>query len=414
MFMHSTEANLTHEQEQLLRETTINEDGPGSIVRDFENFLSFIAEQKLQLTKSYNLRLRYLRELNARLTTPLQLGLTRPVQKSYPHINGLYLLVRASGLTYIDDYGKSPILYINETAYQSWQTLNPTERYLSLLETWLTRAAPEIIGERDGPFGSLGNLRGFRRLVKKLSYNDKERDSQAEIESRIRYVVGDYNFGLVDLFGFIKTEFGPPLPKKGWYLKHVESTPFGDALLTLLRQKLKDNWFSFEEDENLLKTLQATLQPYFPESQNRLTITNNEAPSEGTHIFKVSLSDCWRRLAIRADDDLDTLAYAILRAVEFDNDHLYYFAYRDRFGMEHKIYHPYMEEGTLTNEVELGDLALHPGQKMTFLFDFGDHWEFNITLERLDTEMEIDEPTLLEAYGEAPEQYEYWDEEEWE
>ena len=57
MFMHSTEANLTHEQEQLLRETTINEDGPGSIVRDFENFLSFIAEQKLQLTKSYNLRL---------------------------------------------------------------------------------------------------------------------------------------------------------------------------------------------------------------------------------------------------------------------------------------------------------------------------------------------------------------------
>ncbi len=81
--------------------------------------------------------------------------------------------------------------------------------------------------------------------------------------------------------------------------------------------------------------------------------------------------------------------------------------------MEHKIYHPYMEEGTLTNQVELGGLALHPGQKMTFLADLRDSWEFNITLERLDASMEIDEPVLLEAYGEAPVQYPYWDEEEW-
>ena len=77
----------------------------------------------------------------------------------------------------------------------------------------------------------------------------------------------------------------------------------------------------------------------------------------------------------------------------------------DRFGMKHKIYHPYMEEGTLTNQVELADLALHLGQKMTF--DFGDSWEFNIQLEGLDPSMEIDDPILLEAHGEAPEQYPY-------
>lgn len=52
MRLRDVEFKLTHEHEQLLRDTTIDEDGPGTILRDFESFLSFIAEQKLQLTKT--------------------------------------------------------------------------------------------------------------------------------------------------------------------------------------------------------------------------------------------------------------------------------------------------------------------------------------------------------------------------
>ncbi len=36
--------------------------------------------------------------MNERLSEPIQLDLKRPQQKSYPPINGLYLLLRASGL----------------------------------------------------------------------------------------------------------------------------------------------------------------------------------------------------------------------------------------------------------------------------------------------------------------------------
>jgi hypothetical protein len=43
--------------------------------------------------------------------------------------------------------------------------------------------------------------------------------------------------------------------------------------------------------------------------------------------------------------------------------------------------------------------------KMTFVFDFGDWWEFGVTLERVDPDMTIEKPVLLEAHGEPPSQY---------
>ena len=88
MFHHFFKFKLTPEHEQLLRDTTIDEDGPGTILRDFEALLSYVGKRKFQVTKGYNLRLRDVRQINDRLTTPLQLGLTRPQQKSFPIFMG--------------------------------------------------------------------------------------------------------------------------------------------------------------------------------------------------------------------------------------------------------------------------------------------------------------------------------------
>ncbi|MGB0384803.1 MAG: IS1096 element passenger TnpR family protein [Ardenticatenaceae bacterium] len=416
MFNRLAKLKLTSQQEELLRDTTIDEDGPGTILRDFEMFLSYIGERKLQITKNYNLRLRDVRELNARLTNPLELGLTRPQQKSYPHIHGLYLLVRTSGLTYVEIVRKKPILRLNESVYQLWQSLNPTERYGTLLQTSLIRANSEIIGERAGPFSSSGNLYAWITLFRSLS---EQGGDQKNIDDTIRYHTGDYNLGIFESLGFVKAQFGPPKPKKGWYLNRLERTPFGDALLALLMSKFAERlqayWYALDQDDDneVLELLQSILQPYFPEWQNNLVIPESEGIfQEGTHIFKVSLGKIWRRIAIPAENDLDTFAYAILQAVDFDNDHLYCFTYRNREGMQIRINHPYMEEEYLTNEIEIGDMVLHAGQTMTFLFDFGDKWEFKITLEHVDNTMEIDSPKLLEAHGEAPRQYHYWDEDE--
>jgi len=45
---------------------------------------------------------------------------------------------------------------------------------------------------------------------------------------------------------------------------------------------------------------------------------------------------------------------------------------------------------------------------MTYLFDFGDQWEFDVTLEQIDPAMVVEKPVTLETHGESPEQYPRW------
>jgi hypothetical protein len=48
-------------------------------------------------------------------------------------------------------------------------------------------------------------------------------------------------------------------------------------------------------------------------------------------------------------------------------------------------------------------------QTMIFLFDFGEHWEFELTLEQVDkADPALKQCALLERQGEAPPQYRRW------
>jgi hypothetical protein len=46
---------------------------------------------------------------------------------------------------------------------------------------------------------------------------------------------------------------------------------------------------------------------------------------------------------------------------------------------------------------------------MNYLYDFGDNWEFDITLEGVDPDKAVKKPVLLEMHGKPPEQYLSWD-----
>ena len=77
-----------------------------------------------------------LETINRRLTQPVELPLKRPVQKSYPHINGLYLVLRAVGIGLIDTQPKKPLLKLDPIVFDSWRSLNGAERYFALLKAW--------------------------------------------------------------------------------------------------------------------------------------------------------------------------------------------------------------------------------------------------------------------------------------
>jgi hypothetical protein len=70
---------------------------------------------------------------------------------------------------------------------------------------------------------------------------------------------------------------------------------------------------------------------------------------------------------------------------------------------------PNSENGPYVNEVTIGELELYEGQRILYLFDYGDSWEFDIVLEKTDSNGSLPlNPKIVEKKGKAPEQYRYF------
>ncbi|MBD6617215.1 plasmid pRiA4b ORF-3 family protein [Komarekiella sp. 'clone 1'] len=398
--------SLTESQQQLLQELSINENQPGTIGRDFQTMIDFLQSNGVEVSSVNNLLpLKVLSEINSRLSHPIEHQLKRPVQKSYPYINGLYLLLRSSGIAKISSQGKKQILVLDEATLKSWSNLNSTERYFNLLEAWLIWGNNEILGEHQDPFGNLFRcIQFWPRIPEKGLKFAKYEDQQS-----ISYYPGLHNVALLELFGLLSIKQGKPQAGKGWRIASLQRLPFGDALLRLLfpigiRGELQD-------DVNVaFGKWQSHLQSFFPEWKQNLFVPT-QGFTDGIYIFKVSVSRSWRRIAIPAKKPLSWLAEIILDAFDFDYDHLYEFSYKDRFGRTIKICHPYIETPPFADQVQIGDLPLEPGSKITYLYDFGDNWEFDVQLEAINPpDNKIKKAKILEIHGNAPQQY--WSEDD--
>jgi hypothetical protein len=420
MFYLRQQFELTPDLEKVLHRQSIEAHSPGTILPDFQQLLDFVGEGGIPVTGTYLLPLKFLKPLNERLNQPIQLGLKRPQQKSYPHLNGLYLLLRTTGLSQIDTKPKKPQLVIDRDVLQSWAGLNPAEQYLTLLETWTMRGRGEVIGEGRAYFWSDAPLVSWAYFFEKIPTKGLPIAGNSDMENTIIYWPKLHNLALLELFGLLGVQHGPVIEGEGWQIERVWRTPLGDALLAVLVNFIQENYMEILEYEDPSEipfgVLQPVLQPYFPQWQNNLTFPAVEF-QEGVFILKVSLwgGEIWRRIAIPATMTLDDLATMIINAYEFDFDHLYKFTYANRFGAAKQVTHPYMEEYPATPEVQIGELPLQPGALMEFVYDFGDWWEFDVILEKVDPpDARMTKPAILESHGESPQQYPIWDEDEWE
>ena len=402
---------FSKQQRQLLREQVIDENGPGSILRDFGTLLDFIGTDGVLTSGKHNfLPMKAFLEFNTRLVHPLDIDLKRPAQKSLPPINGLYLLLRTTGLVDVKRVGKKPFLVLDQQMSASWRRLNPTERYFNLLEAWLFRSDPGTLGERASWAGTspLWQWMGF---FEEIPEQGLKIAGDRRHESMINYRPGLYTVALLELFGLLSIQHGKPEPGKGWRIMKVQRTAFGDALLGLLFKP----YYSFDLMDDLMddetegmEQLQQLVQPLFPEWRETLARPETEFV-DGDYVFKVSIGRSWRRIAIAGTMNLHSLANSILDAYDFDYDHLYCFTYKNRFGVPVDVNHPYMDEPPFADETTVGSLGLQPGSAMNYLYDFGDHWEFNVQLERVDPLTPgSKKPRLVESHGEAPDQYRDW------
>ena len=394
----------------ILQKQQISVTTPGTLLQDFRTLLDFIGEQGIEVSgKRHLIPMKLLAQLNTELAEPLKIDLQRPQQKSYPTINGLYLLLRTTGMGKIVKRGKKNRLMLDLAIAEQWLAMNPVEQYLNLLEAWLFVANEEILGERESYMNE-----GFKCLQYWLKMPPEgQQFPDYKTQANLKYYPEFYNLALMKLFGLIEAEYGKPEAGKGWRVKSVRQTAWGKALIQVIFGTHEDPSRLWEQEaEFVLGSLKPVLQPYFPQWQKTIALPQIESQS-GIYIFKVSWHQIWRRIAISSSMTLWDLSQLILRSLNFDSDHLDMFSYKDRLGKTVKIIHPYMNESPSTTEVKIGDLPLEIGSAIEYLFDFGDNWEFQLELEEIKSDTRSDFSEIIASHGEAPPQYPDWDE-DWE
>jgi hypothetical protein len=142
-----------------------------------------------------------------------------------------------------------------------------------------------------------------------------------------------------------------------------------------------------------------------------------------TYVFNAKL-DGWqgvrRTIVARTDQTLADLHDALQAAFDWDNDHLYAFWLDGKFwsrdGTEYV--HPFglagdpfagwdlpiAKPGRKSAEVLLSRLRLTKGQRIAYLFDFGDEWRVRLTLRHVVADDGGPYPRILESVGDAPPQ----------
>ena len=140
---------------------------------------------------------------------------------------------------------------------------------------------------------------------------------------------------------------------------------------------------------------------------------------DGTHVFRVVLQDepaVLREIEVVSSRTLVDLANAIVSAFGFDFDHAFGFYSNLKgpgSGTSYELFAD-MGEETRSRSVKRTRVAegfANVGQKMLFLFDYGDDWRFVVeVLENGNKEPRVRYPRVLKSVGESPPQYDESDE----
>jgi hypothetical protein len=122
-----------------------------------------------------------------------------------------------------------------------------------------------------------------------------------------------------------------------------------------------------------------------------------------------------RTVAVRGDQTLVDLHEVLQDAYGWADDHLYSFWLDRRFwGSESTEYTTpeFLEQGQRSARKRLDRLALAVGQRIVYVFDFGDEWRVALTLAKVDPADDRSYPRITSSRGVPPPQYPDYEEHE--
>ena len=133
--------------------------------------------------------------------------------------------------------------------------------------------------------------------------------------------------------------------------------------------------------------------------------------------FTLKVSPKYQKTIYRIIEVSENVTFArlhkiIIDAFGFDDDHLYMFSLSRKKYDENCFYAPGSGcGGRSAAGIKLGELGLKPRNKFFFLYDFGDEWEFDVTVSKIQESAVKVQNIVIESVGEL-EQYASWDDEE--
>lgn len=433
---------------------TITETEPTPLLKDFEAFAAYVKTHGAHLTAGECIGGRDLYELNRLMTEPLPDVTPRTRQAMYPMLSLFYRLGLA-GKLFRKAPGKGGKQVLETTdRLAMYNALKPPEKYFFLLETlWVDTDFKKL-----DP-GGAGRLSLYQHVISLII--------EALRTGRVAGKKGFANVGYMLMgmeyialhfaaFGLCAVSRKPPekgMPKHWFPIESFAPTDFGIALAPILsyerdfshwnlatRRQEFGEWnaepgapladekahpsmvqllnqaMEKASEESVREPYQGTpgepfyaaFAPLVGEGELARTLPRERVGFvDGAYVFTVALSNkVWRQIEASARHTLLDLHYAIQRAYGFDDDHLYSFFMDDEVWSDERFTSIYDDEGPHVDEVRIGDLGLSEGQRILYLFDYGDEWRFQVTLEEIRRqEAKPRKPKVVAKKGKAPEQY---------
>jgi hypothetical protein len=423
-------------------------------IDDFLTFCSFLEEKAPVLSKrGVVLGKKDLFELNDLLYHKKDVEKPNYMQESYPVIDLMFNLALLGKLYKKSADEKGIICLVKTERKDEYDRLTIYERYVFLLETFYIyfdivkmaqwESAAHLI---DAMIEKIAEATPGEKLLKGAFSKNPDHDS---IYSYVAVFVHYFSFfGICSYIPVTDQKRNPT--RYDDTIAAVIPNEFGKALCSLLEDESIADWnmpwlkkyiiwdekivpgitFQFEFHCRLgafskslqkkIKTIYEErkkagyiplfefLQQIFPKGHLNQTVTKDiNTISKGTYIFKVSLeTGIWRKIAISYMDTLNDLHNKIQEAFDFGNDHLYAFYMKESTFSREAFYSPFSYEEPCASDAVLGEIGLYPGQKILYVFDFGDYWQFDVLLIKIDQDMELPKvPYIIESKGTAPDQY---------
>ena len=437
----------------------ITETEPTQLLRDFITFIKYLKTHHIVLTPTNEIVSRKdLFEINQEMASPITENTPRTDQKFYPLLHLFYHLVLA-GKLFQKVPKKRSKLFLKETErLQLFNVLNPVEQYFFLLETfWVDTDWKKLQGGYLGraPFLEVKDVLitlSKQKQGKKIRLVWTDRNDLGKMLHDWEYFLLYFSyFGFWEVKRQVIKRSG--YPKSYFIAESITPLPFGITIAPILGETRKlINWNltkrrelgdwkaipgshlsdeemydPFEEEQNVKRSIEGIKMdklksgdtfflpfvPLFKIGELQKTLPRERIKFiDGTYIFKVALAgNLWRRIEMSGKHTFLDLHGIIQKAYKFDEDHLYSFFMDGKRWSHERFASPYEDKGPYVDDVRIGELGLFVGQKILYLFDYGDQWCFHVELEEIRTSgPKPNKPKIIEKKGKAPEQYGYFEE----